>query len=91
MARYQQRRYRSFQEFETHETPRFDSLSDAIDGLMDAVFLDEIARQRRHEKDEDDLFEAELDFAYERRPRIRSVMNGFWARSRPTVDVGVSP
>ena len=58
------RRYRSYQDFEIRETPRFDSLSDAIDGLMDAVFLDEIARQRRHEHDDDDLFEAELDFAY---------------------------
>lgn len=64
MSTYRQQRYASFQEFATRETPRFDTLSDAIDGLMDAVFLDEIARQKKHEHEEDDLFEAELDFAY---------------------------
>jgi hypothetical protein len=64
MARYRQHRYASFEEFTSRETPKFDTLSDAIDGLMDAVFLDEIARQRRHECDDDDLFEAELDFAH---------------------------
>lgn len=63
MARYREQHYASFEEFASRETPRFDTLSDAIDGLMDAVFLDEIARQRRHESDDDDLFEAELDFA----------------------------
>ncbi len=64
MARYRQQHYASFADFADRETPRFDTLSDAIDGLMDAVFLDEIARQRRHEADDDDLFEAaELEFA----------------------------
>ncbi len=66
MSPYHKARYASFEDFSSRETPRFDTLSDAIDGLMDAVFLDEIARQRKHEHDEDDLFEAaaELDFAY---------------------------
>ena len=68
MSRYRQNRYASFEEFSTRETPRFDTLTDAIDGLMDAVFLDEIARERKHDHEEDDLdagFEvAELDFAY---------------------------
>ncbi len=69
MARYRQQHYTSFEDFSFRETPKFDTLSDAIDGLMDAVFLDEIAYQKRHESDDDDLFEAkhfepELDFAY---------------------------
>jgi len=64
MARYRQQHYASYADFSLRETPRFDTLSDAIDGLMDAVFLDEIAFQRRHESDDDDPFEAaELEFA----------------------------
>ncbi len=67
MSSYREQRYSSFEEFSTRESPRFDTLSDAIDGLMDAVFLDEIARQKRHEAEDDDLFEsaaaAELEFA----------------------------
>ena len=54
--RYRERRYKSLQEFQTFETPKFDTLSDAIDGLMDAMFLDEVARHRRDE--DEDLFDS---------------------------------
>ncbi|GAF86653.1 unnamed protein product, partial [marine sediment metagenome] len=35
--RYREKRYSSIQEFQAFETPKFDTLSDAIDGLMDAM------------------------------------------------------
>ncbi|MFH2010529.1 MAG: hypothetical protein ABI333_28270 [bacterium] len=64
--RYRERRYQSLQEFQAFETPRFDSLSDAIDGLMDAMFLDEVARHGRGGDDElfDAYDESELEWAY---------------------------
>lgn len=44
---YREKRYANFDEFRMMETPNFDPLSDAIDGLMDAMFLDEVQRSRR--------------------------------------------
>jgi len=62
--RYREPHYRSIEDFRVRETPSFDHLSDAIDGLMDALFLDEVHRYAQ--RDEDDLFDqfdGELDFA----------------------------
>lgn len=53
--RYREPQYRSIEDFRVRETPSFDSLSDAIDGLMDALFLDEVHRYAQ--RDEDDLFD----------------------------------
>ena len=66
--RYREKRYRSMQEFQAFETPKFDTLSDAIDGLMDAMFLDEVARHRRGEDEDEDLFDSydsKLEYAYQ--------------------------
>ncbi len=74
---YREKCYDSFDEFCQRETPTFDHLSDAIDGLMDALFLDEVnkdfGKQRRrrrrgasYDEEEKSLFEefAEAEWAY---------------------------
>lgn len=53
--RYRDSHYRNIEDFRVRETPSFDNLSDAIDGLMDALFLDEVHRYAPREGD--DLFE----------------------------------
>lgn len=53
--RYREPKYQSIEEFRVRETPSFDNLSDAIDGLMDVLFLDEVNRYAP--RDEDDLFD----------------------------------
>ena len=63
---YQERRYANIDEFRWMETPNFDPLSDAIDGLMDAMFLDEVQRNRREagmtDDGPEDLF-SEMEWA----------------------------
>lgn len=63
---YREKRYASIDEFRQMETPYFDPLSDAIDGLMDAMFLDEVQRTRREAgmtgDGPEDLF-AEMEWA----------------------------
>ena len=65
--RSREKHYASIDEFRLRETPNFDPLSDAIDGLMDAMFLDEIHRSRRDagmlEEGPADLLE-EMEWAY---------------------------
>jgi hypothetical protein len=46
MSRYKIRRYRSIEEFESLELPKFDNVNDAIDDLMDTLFLDDVYNGR---------------------------------------------
>jgi hypothetical protein len=46
MSRYKIRRYRSIEEFESLELPKFDNVNDAIDDLMDTLFLDDVHNGR---------------------------------------------
>jgi hypothetical protein len=68
---YREKSYHSLDDFRFRETPTFDHLSDAIDGLMDALFLDEVNRdygphRGRHDGDEERLFDdpLEAEWAY---------------------------
>lgn len=67
---YREKSYDSMDDFRFRETPTFDHLTDAIDGLMDALFLDEVNRdfgKRRHrgESPEECCFDdGEAEWAY---------------------------
>jgi hypothetical protein len=63
---YREKSYHSLDDFRFRETPTFDHLSDAIDGLMDALFLDEVNRdyghrRTRHGSDEECLFDEAME------------------------------
>ena len=68
---YREKSYDSLDDFRFRETPTFDHLTDAIDGLMDALFLDEVNREHgkrrsRFDKEEERMFDeySEAEYAY---------------------------
>lgn len=60
MSRFKNRHYRSFEEFENLECPKFDNINTAIDDLMDTLFLDDVYSGRGEEVN---VRDADLEWA----------------------------